>query len=83
MFGSLNIYHHQFMNIPLLTCKQGILYAMVYVTVFYPSRNLYSYRKSLIWMKKLRDWCTNMEIDNIDQFSNKTYINNEFEYSFT
>ena len=39
MFGSLNIYHHQFMNIPLLTCKQGILYAMVYVTVFYPSRD--------------------------------------------
>ena len=83
MFGSLNIYHHQFMNIPLLTCKQGILYAMVYVTLFYPSRNLYSYRKSLICMKKLRERCTNMEIDNIDQFSNKTYINNEFEYSFT
>ena len=83
MFGFLNIYHHQFMNIPLLTCKQGILYAMVYVTVFYPSQNLYSYRKSLIWMKKLRERCTNMEIDNIDQFSNKTYINNEFEYSFT
>ena len=34
-------------------------------------------------MKKLRERCTNMEIDNIDQFSNKTDINNDFEYSFT
>ena len=83
MFGSLNIYHHQFINIPLLTCKQGILYAMVYVTVFYPSQNLYSHRKSLIWMKKLREQCTNMDIDNIDFFLNKTYIKNEFEYSIT
>ena len=82
MVGSLNIYHHRFMKIPLLTCKQGILYSMLDVTAFYPSQNLYTHRKSLFWMKNLREWCTNMDIDNIDQFLNKTYINNEFENSF-
>ena len=66
MFGFLNIYHHQFMNIPLLVSK---VFSMQWYI--------------LIWMKKLREWCTNMEIDNIDQFSNKTDINNDFEYSFT